>query len=499
MPGGAPSKRTRLACLGHGCEVPPDRLQAEIGAELSAGRSKVLVVEDEGIVALDIESQVASLGYDVVGTAISGEEAIAKTDQLEPDVILMDIRLQGDLDGIAAAEQIHDSRDTPIIYLTAFADDATVRRVQADDPAAYLLKPFDERELGVAIHTALRQSRIHRMIRVRENWLCAVLHGLPAAVVATDTEGRITCMSQEAERLSGWREAEALGLDAEQVIGPAIPEPGPLRRWTLVARDGAQHPVEAATAPLCPGPRQAGTVWVLHDAAAEHRAVAERDDLLAIVSHDLRTPLTSITAAAELLQRSPEIAGKGPDVQARTKAILGGVARMAQLLDDLREITSIDAGRLRLGPLGACPAAEVLREAHQIFESLAAESGRRLLLELPPPDVATPCDRQRIFQVLSNLIGNALKFTPKGGDITLRAEVVGDEVVYSVRDTGPGIPPDQLPHVFERHWQAPATARRGSGLGLYIAKGVVEAHRGRISVVSEPGKGSCFQFTLPCH
>jgi signal transduction histidine kinase len=270
-----------------------------------------------------------------------------------------------------------------------------------------------------------------------------------------------------------------------------------MRRWTLVARDGSRHPVEAATSPLCPGASLEGTVWVLHDAAAEHRAVAERDDLLAIVSHDLRTPLTSITAAAELLQRSPEISGKGPDVQARTKAILGGVARMAQLLDDLYEVTSIDAGHLRLGPLGSCPAAEVLREAHQIFESLAAEGRRRLVLVLPPPEVATRCDRQRIFQVLSNLIGNALKFTRAGGEITLRAEACGDEVLYSVCDTGPGIPPDQLPHVFERHWQAPATAWRGSGLGLYIAKGVVEAHGGRIGVESEPGKGSCFHFTLP--
>src|SRR5262249_53667965 len=147
----------------------------------------VLVVEDEGVVALDIAAQVGALGYDVVGTAASGKDAIEKTRAHRPDVVLMDVRLQGEMDGPAAAEQIHAWSDVPVIFLTAFADDATLGRIREDDPSAYLLKPFDERELGMALHTVLRQSRktrrirtlyeeAQRAVRVRDEVLAIVSH-----------------------------------------------------------------------------------------------------------------------------------------------------------------------------------------------------------------------------------------------------------------------------------------------------------------------------------
>jgi signal transduction histidine kinase len=374
--------------------------------ELNARRSRVLIVEDEGVVALDMRAQVTDFGYDVVGIAQSGTEAIEDAERLDPDVVLMDIRLRGQMDGVTAAKRIHQSTDVPIIFVTAFADESTLRRVEADDPAAYVMKPFDERALGVAIHTVLRQSRLTRRIR--------------------DNQRRLAERCEEAQR-----------------------------------------------------------------------AVRERDDVLAIVSHDLRTPLTSIAASADLLLRSPGASGLEEQTRERARAIQRGAARMARLVDDLSDVAAVDAGRLHLRAPARCVAADLTREAFQMFEPLAASEARRLVADLPPPEVAVMCDRERVFQVLSNLIGNAIKFTAAGDAITLRAEAAGDEVRFSVRDTGPGLAPAELPHVFERHWQGPGGAQRGSGLGLFIARGIAEAHGGRIWVESEPGEGSTFVFTLP--
>jgi signal transduction histidine kinase len=161
-------------------------------------------------------------------------------------------------------------------------------------------------------------------------------------------------------------------------------------------------------------------------------------------------------------------------------------------------VASIDAGRLRVKQGDRWTAADVVREALQLFEPVAAETARNIVVTAsPPPDVEVTCDRDRILQVLSNLIGNALKFTAEGATVALRAEATADEVRFTVSDTGPGLSPEQIPHVFERNWQADQGARSGSGLGLFIAKSVIEAHGGRIWVESDLGKGSAFAFTLP--
>jgi signal transduction histidine kinase len=128
---------------------------------------------------------------------------------------------------------------------------------------------------------------------------------------------------------------------------------------------------------------------------------------------------------------------------------------------------------------------------------LAKERGVQLSVESAGEPVNVLADKERVSQVLSNLVGNALKFTPRGGAVTVLAEGLGDLVRLSVADNGPGVPPDHLPRLFERFWQAKRVSREGTGLGLYIAKGIVEAHGGRIWAESAPGNGSTFHFTLP--
>jgi light-regulated signal transduction histidine kinase (bacteriophytochrome) len=229
---------------------------------------------------------------------------------------------------------------------------------------------------------------------------------------------------------------------------------------------------------------------------SEQRAVRARDDLLAVVSHDLRNPLSSILLQTEVLLRpSPaEDEGRARVLRDNAERIRRSAAHMRALTDDLLDLASIEAHRftLRLQSVEsrglieeALLAASPLAEAKRI--TLAVE-----LIETPKLEV----DPERILRVLSNLLGNAIKFTPEGGKINVRAERRGDDLLIAVADTGPGIPADDLPHVFDRYWKAAASSKPGSGLGLYIASGIIEAHGGKIWAESSAG-GARFSFTLP--
>ena len=232
--------------------------------------------------------------------------------------------------------------------------------------------------------------------------------------------------------------------------------------------------------------------------AAAERATRSREETLAIVSHDLRSPLGTISAAAELLQRS--LGNDARDAQRRkhTDSIRRAVGRMNRLVGDLLDLASIDSGSLSLEPRPHT-AEELLREVRETFEPQAVEKGITFQTEaashLPP----VPCDKERVLQVLGNLISNALRFTPPGGTVRVRAELEpGPECLrFSVADTGPGIPPEAQPHIFDRYWHAAQKRREGHGLGLSIAKGIVEGHGGRIQLESLPGAGTTFSFSLP--
>ena len=229
---------------------------------------------------------------------------------------------------------------------------------------------------------------------------------------------------------------------------------------------------------------------------AAQDATRARDDLVAIVSHDLRNPIHTINMAAAFLLEVAPPDDRRVTSRRQIEVIQRSANRANRLISDLLDVARIQAGGMAVEPVPV-ETASLVQEAVEAATPLATGKKLRLEREVPENLLAVCSDRDRVLQVFGNLIGNAIKFTPEGGQITIRAENETLAVKFAVCDTGPGIPPEHLPHVFDRYWQAKSTDKLGTGLGLSIAKGIVEAHGGRIWVESEPGQGASFLFTLP--
>lgn len=230
--------------------------------------ARILIVEDEGIEALDMKQRLKSLGYPVSDVASTGEEAIKKAGETYPDLILMDIMLQGKIDGVTAAEQISTRFDIPIVYVTAYADEDTLQRAKITEPYGYIVKPFQERELHIVIDMALYKHKVERKLKESEKWLATSLRSIGDAVIATDKNGLITFMNPVAEQLMGWKLQEAVNKNLTEVFKIAnmytrqpIENPvtkvilqgaivGLANHTILIARDGTEIPIDDSAAPI---------------------------------------------------------------------------------------------------------------------------------------------------------------------------------------------------------------------------------------------------------
>jgi signal transduction histidine kinase len=229
-----------------------------------------------------------------------------------------------------------------------------------------------------------------------------------------------------------------------------------------------------------------------HDAVRQ--AVRARDEALGDVAHDLRTPLNAIALWTSFLQQ--EAADHAAAPQDALERIMRSTARAERMVRDLLDTARVESGRLTVTPERQ-DTADLLAEGVEAVRPAATAALVSLEVDVAPDVPPVLADRSRALQVIENLAGNAVKFAPRGTAVTVGARRDGGEVVFRVADRGPGLPPESLAHVFDRFWQARRADRRGAGMGLAIARGIVEAHGGRIWVESTPGVGATFFFTLP--
>ena len=227
-------------------------------------------------------------------------------------------------------------------------------------------------------------------------------------------------------------------------------------------------------------------------------ALATRDVFLGVVSHDLRNMLAGIVGFASLIAKEVSLGDRAEQILIHTKRIQRSGAHMNRLIGDLVDIASIEAGALAVAREVGDPTT-VVSEAVDAFQAEASARGVSLVAEIVPPPVLAAYDPARILQVITNLLSNALKFTPAEGKVVVHVERIGEEISVAVSDTGPGIPADQLEAIFGRFQQVTKNDRRGVGLGLYISKSIVQGHEGRIWAASRTGGGSTVSFTLPVY
>lgn len=339
------------------------------------------------------------------------------------------------------------------------------------------------------------------------------------AIICIDESQRIKFFNQGAETIFGYAHDEIIGQRIEVLIPDRFRKPheqhvkefgasgvtarrmGERRVISAVRKNGDEFPAEAAISQIHHDNLTVYAV-VLRDVTERRRfeeviqrGMQVRDDMVGIVSHDLRNPVAAVKMLAGAVLR--RLSGGPADETTENVALIKTAAeQMETLISDLLDVTRLEAGNLKVE---VCPedANALVRDALRTLQPLAEEKELALVARLEESSVEVLADPHRVQQALANLVGNSIKFTPSGGTVTVCTRNLADVVEFSVSDSGPGISPEQLPHVFERYWQSRKTERHGAGLGLPIAKGIIQAHGGEIRAESKVGVGTKMVFTLP--
>ncbi len=490
----------------------------------------ILIAEDESIVARDIKENLEAFGYDVCSIVLCGEDAIQSAAEHRPDLVLMDITLQGSVDGIEATRQIREELDIPVVYLTAHADDATFQRAKLTDAFGYILKPFEERELHINVEIALRKHALERQLRESEQWLATTLTCIGDAVIVTDLEGRIKFMNPVSEALTGWSQAESLGRELTSVF-TVLDEELPLLTRDLVARvlsgqgkshaashsmlqtrDGASILIDHTAALIKDGKGDVyGLVLVFRDITERKQAEeslrqlnaelqarnTELDAFAHTVAHDLKTPLGPIVGFAHVLEQEYTTL---PDEEIRRylRTITQKGHKMANIIDELLLLASVSKmDEVKPVPLDM---ARIVTEARLRLTDMIDEFDATLVA----PDIWPVALGYGpwVEEVWVNYISNAIKYGGRPPYVELGATFAASSKVKEgyvrlwVRDNGLGIAPRDQDKLFDLFTRLDQVSIEGHGLGLSIVRRIVERLGGRVGVESQVGQGSVFSFTL---
>lgn len=519
--------------------------------------AEIMIVEDEALTAEDIRGHIEEMGYRVSAVVHSGEDALALLEGTRPDLVLMDIVLNGALDGIDVATTIKTRHGIPVVYLTAYTDQEKLERARATEPYGYLVKPFDDRELRTTLDIALYKAGMDARIADERRWARDVLDSIHEGVITTDRSGKITYVNPAAMRIAGMDSAAPLGGDLDGILHFRDSEPprrlkDALSRIVALGRTDRYHMEAVLERPpgqpihvdldMVPmtrkGGEMEGVVIAFQDVStrveARERLLSHQEELetqvalrtqelhasnrqleharhqaetasaaksrfLASLSHELRTPLNPAIGYAEMLESDSTLT----PAQREFAAEIGHACKdLLRQLNDLLDFTRADAGQLPFQPMPFDLPDWIRCIAHRA-ESAARSAGLDFELRFPqvlPAPVSGDC--HRLEQALACLLDNAVKFT-RVGLVRLTVIPLPERPGlwrFMVEDTGIGIAPARLDRLFELFSQLDDGLNRrysGLGIGLVLARRLVNGMGGMLQVESTPDQGSRFWFDLP--
>ena len=518
--------------------------------------SRVLIVEDSATQAAALAMVLERAGY-VTMVARRADRALELLEREPIDLVLSDVVMPG-MDGYELCRNIKTRPEwarMPVVLLTSLTDPLAIVRGLASGADHYITKPYDLDGLLARVRFVLQRALdphlIHPApvdvellgttftIRATKEQILELLVSSYSDLVRTsevvrEAEQRARFLAEATETLSATLDARKVLSDLARLSVPRIAD---LCATDLIGKEGARHRVALAHAlpgvgPLVGRETAAQTAMIeqvalaleprvidIPDAAALAALTSDAEVLAALGGRGalalIVLPLVArgrVLGIVQFVMSQAARAARPDDMPfvmdlarraglALDNALLYEEAQRATrranaLIQDLLDVSRIDAGTLAVATT-AIEGSMLIRDA--VLELDPLVSGKKLVFEhdWTGPDILLAADRSRIGQVFSNLVGNAIKFTPAGGTVRIEGRSRGDAAEFDVIDTGNGIPPEHLPHLFDRFWQASQTSRTGAGLGLFIVKGIVDAHGGQIHVESVAGTGTRFRFTIP--
>lgn len=520
---------------------------------MSDRATKILVVDDDPFVREMLTSILEASGY-VVVTAENGREAV-ESYIADPgiDLIVSDVNMP-EMDGIQLIKELRKkSLDVPIIMVTSVSSISVAVDALSSGAIDYVLKDEGIQEtINITVKRALDKHQLKQQnLQLIEDlaaktteqedtlsYLTAIINNMPDGLLVTNAQTRITLANPALERMFGVQAAELVGKDCQDFFGENL-----VPLLEKICSDAetpftAEIPLEggrtgSAVAAAIRKKQAAsgrqdefiGNLVIVRDVTSEKEVARMKDDFISTVSHELRTPLTSVLGFTKVIRKKLDevVFPQLPATDAKTERAVRQVSdnigiivsegeRLTALINDVLDLSKMEAGKIDWKPQ-PCMMAEILEQAAAATASLFENKGLELIKDITPGLPLISCDRDRILQVVINLLSNALKFTDSGS-VTVRVNngidgitdmdgLIGnsqDSVTVSIIDTGIGIADKDRKDVFEKFKQVGDTLTdrpKGTGLGLPICKQIVEYHGGKIWVESRPGEGSIFSFVLP--
>ncbi len=491
---------------------------------------KILVAEDEILIALEIKNRLEKMGYDVPALVSTKKEIIDSVSDLRPDLVLMDIMLNGHMDGIDAAEEIRARFDVPVVYLTAYSDESTLQKAKITEPYGFILKPLDERELYNTVEIAIYKHKMEQRVKENEQRFYTTLKSIGDAVITTDRESKITFMNSVAEELTGWKQNEALGKSVETIFNIINSKTGlftesPVAKVLqkgyvfdladnsiLISKEGREIFIDDSAAPIKDEKNHIrGVVLVFRDITEkikleEHVRQSQKMEAVGVlaggVAHDFNNIMTVIQVSADLamvgIEKSDPIFQSLMDIQESAE-------RASDLTRQLLFFSRKQPMEFKLINVN-----QTIDELLHMLKRLIDDNIIITAL-LEPTLCPIRADQRTIEQVIINIIINAKDAMPEGGEVILKTKNVilssqdcksmsearpGEYVCISIIDSGFGMDKETISHIFEPFFST-KKPEKGTGLGLSVVYGIVKHHNGWIDVKSEPNRGTEFHIYLP--